>query len=151
MNSQKLRSPRDPEFWIPLAIALALVLALAVGVWVWMGDFNERMRALAVTDPGAALDQTLSVLRLATLILCVLLAAFGIYFFRYCQLGYRQGRLPPSGWWSYGALRAIVGDRARRMARLGQILAVVLLLASIGFGLAVDNLVRLMQSGGLAA
>ena len=73
------------------------------------------------------------------------------YLFRYFQLGCREGRLPPSGWWSFGALRAIVGGKAHRMSRFGLVLTVIVLAAAICFGLAVERLIHLIEAGMLTA
>ena len=112
-----------------------------------MADLLERLELLAQSDPRAALAEAVVWLRRATLAFCALLVLFCLFLYRSCQLARREGRLPPSGWWSYGALHAITGERARRLARFGQWLAGLLVLASIGFGLAVEHFSGLLLAG----
>jgi hypothetical protein len=76
--------------------------------------------------------------------MCIFTAAVAAYIFRFCQLGAREGRLPPSGWWSLGAYRARVGDSVQRFAAAGRVLAVVIGLAGVGLGLAVENLIDVL-------
>jgi hypothetical protein len=151
MNSVKLRSPRDPKFWLPLLVSLALILPLGYFAHLWVTKLVERLDLLAQADPRAALEEAVYWLRRATWIFCALLAVFCIYFLRFCQLGRREGRLPPSGWWSYGALHALVGEKARRVALCGQWIAGFLLAAAPGLALAVEYLARLILAGEFAS
>lgn len=143
----RIRSPRDPGFWLPVVLVLIVLLPLAIAVYVQMTDYIAELETLAAADPEAALARAAAFLRRAVWGMCVLLGAFCLYFFRYSQLGRREGRLPPSGWWSFGALHAVVGERAQRIGRFGQWLAAALLIATIGFGLAVEHLARLIETG----
>ena len=147
----KLRSPRDPEFWLPILASLAVLVPLALYGYSWVTELAARLERLALTHPEAALAEAVYWLRGATWVFCALLVLFGLLLFRSCQLGLREGRLPPSGWWSYGALQAITGDRARRMARVGQWLAGLLLVVSPGLAVAVEYLVRLLLAGDFPA
>ncbi|UCE85658.1 MAG: hypothetical protein JSU66_15210 [Deltaproteobacteria bacterium] len=90
-------------------------------------------------------------LRLSGWAFCAVSAAFSSYLFRYFQLGLRDGRLPPSGWWSLGAYRVAVGPTARRISRFGLVLAGFLFAASVGFALAIENLVRVLLEGPITA
>jgi hypothetical protein len=150
MTRLKLRSPRDPEFWLPAGISLVAVVAAGYFAHARVSELLAELELLAATDPGAAIEQAVYWLRGATLAFCALLAVFCLLLFRSCQLARREGRMPPSGWWSYGALYAKTGEAARRMARLGQWLAGLLLLASLGLAIVVEYTVRLLLSGNLA-
>jgi len=150
MSSVRLRSPRDPGFWLPLLLSLLVIAPAAIGGYVWVAGFIERLQQDAATDPAAAIDEAIRVMRRAIWLLCVIMTAFCAYLFRYCQLARREGRLPPSGRWSYGALHAVVGARAERMGLLGQWLAGLLLAATIGLLFAVEYFSLLIDSGGLS-
>ena len=147
MSRVKLRSPRDPQFWLPLGLSLIVVVALGLYGHARVSDWVEHLEMIAAGDPRAALDEAIYWLRRAALFLCALLALICAFLFRSCQLARREGRLPPSGWWSYGALWATTGDRARRQARIGQWLAGVLLAAAVCLGLAVEYTARLLLAG----
>lgn len=149
MNRIRLRSARDPGFWVPLLLSVLLFVPLAIGAHLWVSGFLERLQQDAAADPAAAIDAAVSTIRRSVWLLCTLLAVFCAYLFRYSQLARREGRLPPAGWWSYGALHAIIGARARRMGRFGQWLAGLLLAASVGLAFAVEHLVTLLEGGGL--
>jgi hypothetical protein len=146
----QLRSRRDPAVWAPLLLSVVLLVPLVLGTQLWLSDWMERIRALASSDPAAAQAEALRALRLASWSFCAALAGLSAYLFRYFQLGRREGRLPPSGWWSFGAWRAAVGPTARRMSRIGLALSVVLFAAGIGFALAVEHLMRLIRDGKFA-
>lgn len=151
MKRIRLRSPRDPQFWLPLLVSLIVILPLGYFAQAWLEQLVERLEQLAQANPRAALQEAVYWLRRATWAFCVLLAAFSLYLFRFCQLGRREARLPPSGWWSYGALHASVGEKARRMARFGQWISAALLLGSPGLAIAVEYLVRLLLAGEFAS
>ena len=151
MNRIKLRSPRDPEFWLPVGISLTFVLSLGYFGHAQVSELITGLRLLAEIDPGAALEQAVYWLRVATLVFCALLIGFCLLLFRSCQLARREGRLPPSGWWSYGALYAKTGESARRMARLGQWLTGLLLLATLALAIAVEHTARLLLAGNFPA
>ncbi|MDT8320607.1 MAG: hypothetical protein RQ826_08785 [Xanthomonadales bacterium] len=124
-----------------------MLVPLVFGVYIFLPGWIKELGILASSDPEAARDEAIRRLRLSAWSFCIVMFVFCVYFFRYCQLGRREGRLPPSGWWSLGALRAIVGPKARRMSEVGLVLSAVLLAASIGFGFAVEHLVRLIERG----
>jgi hypothetical protein len=147
MKSVKLRSRRDPAFWLPIALCVAVLVPLIVGAHFWMTNWLKDLQVLAASDPEAARDEAIRFLRISTWSLCAVMLCFCAYFIRYCQLGRREGRLPPSGWWSLGAFRVIVGRRARRLSEFGFMISAVLIAASIGLGFAVEYLIRLIEGG----
>jgi hypothetical protein len=147
----KLRSHSDPAFWAPLLLAILVLVPLAVCFHLWSSEWIDALRETASFDREAARAEALSALRLLAWVFCAISSVFSAFLFRYFQLGLREGRLPPSGWWSFGALRVAVGPTALRMSRFGMVLAVVLLTATIGFVLAVEYLLRVILTQSLAA
>jgi hypothetical protein len=141
-----LRSRRDPAFWVPLLATLLLLVPLVLVARCWSSDWIGHLRELA-----AAKAQAVRALRLAAWFLCLLTAGFSAYLFRYFQLGGREGRLPPSGWWSFGAFRILVGPKARRASQLGMMVSLMLFTAAVGFALVVEHLIRLIEAGRLSA
>ena len=131
MTWQTIRSWRDPAFWLPLASAVCLVLVLAVGAHSWTRGYLQELQSLGVSDPRAAAAAAERGLRVLGQAVFGFTLAFGALFFRYFQLGFRQQRLPPCGWWSLGARRAVVGSSARRLSRMGVALSLVLPIAGV--------------------
>jgi len=146
----QLRSRRDPSFWVPLLACAVLLVVLAFLANARMSEWARHLRELSAADPAAAKAQAVHVLRIATGSLCLVTIGFCAYLFRYFQLGHREGRLPPSGWWSFGALRAAVGPEARSLSRVGRMLPWLLLAATLGLALAVELLIRLLEAGTLS-
>lgn len=142
MSWVQLRSRRDPAFWAPLLLAVLVLLPMAVWVNVWLSGWLSHLRAIASSDPEAARAEALHAIRTLGWTLCAVSSVFSAYLLRYFQLGLREGRLPPPGWWDLGAHRVAVGPTALRLCRLGLSLSVFLLTAAIGFALAVEYLLR---------
>lgn len=147
----RLRSRREPGVWVPLLAIALLLVPLAVVVQTWLSEWLAHLRELAISDASAAEAEAIRVLRLVAWSLCALTAGFSAYLFRYFQLGGREDRLPPSGWWSFGAVRALVGPQVRRVSQFGLVLSLVLLAAAVGLALSVEHLVCLVEAGRLAA
>ena len=147
----KLRSRRDPAFWAPLLLAVLVLVPLAAWSHLWFSDWIDALRETASFDRETARAEALRTLRLLEWVFCAVSSVFSAFLFRYFQLGLREGRLPPSGWWSFGALRVAVGPTALRMSKFGLVISVVLLTATIGFVLAVECLLRVLLAGKLAA
>lgn len=70
------------------------------------------------------------------------------FLFRFFQLGRRQARLPPEGWWSLGAWRALVGPPARRAGLIGMGLCVALTGATLALVVAIELLLGSLLRGG---
>jgi hypothetical protein len=117
---------------------------MAFWVHVWMSGWLDSLRAIASSDPEAARAEALRALRLLEWASFAVLSLLSAFLFRYFQLGLREGRLPPSGWWSLGAYRLAVGRTARRMSKFGLVLSAVLLTAAIGFVLAIEHLLQVI-------
>ena len=151
MDWVQIRSRRDPAVWAPLLLAVLVIVPMAFWIHAWASGWLDSLRATASSDPEIARAEALRVLRLLEWVFCGVSFVFSAFLFRYFQLGLREGRLPPSGWWSFGALRVAVGPTALRMSKFGRLLSVVLLTATIGFVLAVEYLLRVILAGKLAA
>lgn len=128
-----------------------MLVPLASWAHLWVSGCLDSLRETASSDPEVARSEALRVLRLLELAFGAMSSVFGAFLFRYFQLGLREGRLPPSGWWSLGAYRVAVGPTALRMSRFGLALSVFLLSATIGFVLAVEYLRRAILAANLAA
>lgn len=141
----EIRSRRDPAVWLPLLAVLAVLVPLAIATHVWLDARAEELVRAAEQDPARAIREALVFARTLGWVLAAASAAIGATLLHYCQRGLREGRLPPAGWWSLGAFRIAVGDTALRNARVGRIVAVGLIVASLGLGLATEHLLGLME------
>jgi hypothetical protein len=142
-----LRSKRDPAFWVPLVLALLFVLVLGIGAQRWATGHLLDLQAAAERDPrsaAAGAERTLRNLSWTVGGFCLLNA---VLLARHCQLGLRQGRLPPRGWWSLGAHRMAVGPTADRLGRVGLLLALVLGLVGIVIMFLFDRLIDSLVAG----
>ncbi|NIS07159.1 MAG: hypothetical protein GWN21_18285 [Gammaproteobacteria bacterium] len=147
MDSIELRSRRDPAFWIPLLLSILLLLGFMLAGEAYLSQWLEHLQELASSDPEAAESEVVRILRPATWLFCLAMFGFCAYLMRYFQLGLREGRIPPSGWWSFGALRAIAGPKARRMSRVGLVVSALLLIATLGLVFAVEHMIRVIEAG----
>ena len=150
MEWQTLRSWRDPGFWLPLACALSGVVALALLGDAWVRHYLEGLQSLRASDPQAAAAAAEHGLQLVGQAACGFSLVTAGLLARYFQLGLRERRLPPSGWWSLGARRAAVGPGARLLSLFGLGLSAMLATAGIGCLFAVRHLINAL-SGRLAA
>ena len=137
-----IRSRRAPAFWAPLVVALLVVLLLGLCAQLWVTDHIRHLQAFAKSEPkeaGAVAELTLRGLGWFTGGFCLLSSALLV---RYFQLGLRQGRVPPHGWWSLGAHRAATGTTAQRVGRVGLWLAILLGLLGIASMFLVNHLIE---------
>lgn len=148
MEWQTIRSWRAPSFWLPMLGAVLLVLGLGLAAQFWTHSYLEELRSLRAADPPAAAAAAERGLRLLGQIVCGFSLLLGGLLFRCFQLGLREQRLPPSGWWSLGARRVAVGPGACWLCRLGLALSLLLPAAGVGCLLAVRHLIVVL---GLAA
>jgi hypothetical protein len=144
MERQILRSWRDPRFWLPLTGALGIALAVALLGRLWLLHPLEKLELLRASDPEAAAVAARRGLRVLGWGTCAFAWASAALLARYFQLGLREQRLPPSGWWSLGALRAVVGPQARTRSRFGLGLCGVLAAAGVGCVFAVERLIAVL-------
>jgi hypothetical protein len=146
-----LRSRRDPAVWLPALLVILLLTAIAAWAHVWMSAWLEAVNETASSDPERAVAEAVQMIRLCEVALCAASVLFGTFLYRFFQLGLREGRLPPSGWWSLGAWRAAVGARALRMSRLGLALALLLPISTAVTVLLIECLLRALLHGELSA
>jgi membrane protein required for beta-lactamase induction len=132
-----LRSRRDVSFWLPVLLAVVALVALAIAAQLWTPAYLARLEALRAADPDAAAASAESALRTMGALVCGFTLLVAAVLFRYFQLGRREGRVPPSGWWSVGAHRAMVGATARRFCLAGMALSLGMGLCGVGFLLTV--------------
>ena len=144
MERQTIRSWRDPAFWLPLACALPLIVALGLAAHGWVPRYIHDLESLRDTQPEVAAAAAERALRLLGRGICGFSLATALLLSRYFQLALREERLPPSGWWSLGARRIVVGSGARSLARFGLGLALSLALAGVGCLLAVRHLLEIL-------
>ena len=140
----RIRSRREPGFWLPLVAAPVLALLPSLLAQQWVADHVRSLEALAGSDPEAAAlgaERALRALGWGAGGFCLLAAAL---LARCCQLGLREGRLPPAGGWSLGAHRAATGATARRLARAGLALAAVLAALGLLAALQIERLIRVL-------
>ena len=142
MEWQTIRSWQDRGFWLPLAGALLLVAMIGLSAQWWAHRYLQGLESLRASSPEAAAAAAERGLRLLGQTVCGFSLASAALLFRYFQLGLREQRLPPSGWWSLGARRMAVGPGARGLCRLGLGLSLLLALAGVGTLLAVRQLLE---------
>jgi hypothetical protein len=132
-----------------LLVALVLVAGVA---WaqVWFSTWLENLNATAASDPERAVHEAAQIIRLCEVALSASSVVFAAFFYRFFQLGLRESRIPPSGWWSFGAWRARVGPEARRMSQLGLFLPPLLVASAFVTVVVVECLLRRLLDGRLA-
>ena len=145
MEWQTIRSWRDRGFWLPLVCALVLILSLALGGDLWVRRYIQELQFLRAADPEAAAVAAERGLRLLGQAVAGFSLACSALFARYFQLGLREQRLPPSGWWSLGTRRAAVGPRVRTLSFFGLGLSALLAAAGVGCLVAVRHLLEVLS------
>jgi len=114
---------------------------------LWARHHLEQIQRLGASDPQAAAAAAERGLRLLGEAVCGFSLVCAALLARYFQLGLREERLPPSGWWSLGARRAAVGAGARALGRFGLGLSALLAAAGVGCLVAVDRLLAALSRG----
>jgi hypothetical protein len=145
MEWRIIRSWRDPSFWLPLASAFLLALIAGAAARLWTRAYLDGLEALRASSPPAAAAAAEHGLQVLGQVVCGFSVLSSAVLFRYCQLGLREGRLPPSGWWSLGRRRVAVGSGAQSLCRLGLGLSLLLASAGIGCLLAVRHLLEVLK------
>lgn len=143
----RIRSRRDPAFWAPLLAVCLLAGVAAIGLQHWTTGWTRHLESLRQSDPRAAAEAARPLLRMLAWAVCgVSLATAGLLA-RFFQLAVREERLPPSGWWSVGAYRAMVGAGARRASRFGLLLCALVAAGGVGFLVQMSRLLAAVQPG----
>ena len=104
------------------------------------------LRSLADSDASAAQLEAQRWIREIAWSLAALLVVFAALLGRSCQLGLRQQRMPPAGWWSLGAYRVATGSTALRVGRAGLALALLIALLGIAFPLLVERFLHALPA-----
>jgi hypothetical protein len=116
----------------------------------WFSTWLEKLNATATSDPEQAVHEAVRMIRVCEFALCTSSLAFAAFFYRFFQLGLRESRIPPSGWWSLGAWRARVGPEARRMSQLGRFLPPLLVVSALMAVVLIECLLHSLLNGRLA-
>lgn len=125
-----------------------ILLPLGVAAHLALSDWTAGLRELSQADPEAALANALFVFRMCGWSMLLLTVLFGALLLRYFHLGRIEGRLPPSGWWSFGAFRYATGSTARRMIKFGPTVVGLLLISTIALVVIVEAIARTFSAGG---
>lgn len=120
----------DPRLRRRALAGIAAVVVLAALGFVALSRYVGGLELLAATDPAAAVRRLVRLATLVTALLGAGAAAAGLYFFDLSRRALAAGCFPPPGTWLVSDTPVLRGAAARRKARLGAILA--LLLVAIG-------------------
>ena len=142
----RIRSIRDPAVWAPFAAAVLIGPLLGVCLHLGVASYLRDLQELSTSDPGAAAAAAERTLRGLAWFLTGFVLLFSALLGRSCQLGLRQGRMPPLGWWSLGAYRVATGATARRLGYVGLALAALLGLLGIALPFIVDHFIEALLS-----
>ena len=127
-----IRSRKHPAFWAPLL----LTVLIATFLFVWAYDHTDNL-LVSVNSKGLSDDEIIKVLilEIRTIVWTfgALLIVISVILYKCFSLGVTESRFPPSGLWSLGSWRAIVGPRVKKLALVGYALSLSLFL--MGFGL----------------
>jgi hypothetical protein len=113
-----------------IAGALALGLALQQRVGARLAEID----ALAQSNPIQARVELAGMLRVVAVGLFGLTGGLAVAILDSGRRALAEGRFPPRGVWSIGAVRFATGPRALRLARASIALAVLLFLCSVAGG-----------------
>lgn len=140
----QIRSRRDPAFWAPLLVTVIITTALFLWAQAYTTEFLETINSNTLSTAQSA-SQLILHLRIVTWSFSAILIILSALNFRYFKTGIQEERLPPTGWWSLGAWRAIVGPRVKRLASLGYAFSLLLFITAFGLAIAVEYF--LLQAG----
>jgi hypothetical protein len=138
----RIRSRGHPAVWLPVVVVVGAMAALGAGAQTWV---SARVRAIsdtAATDRELAVAQALELIRLCETALLASSVVFAACLYAFFRRGLREGRLPPSGWWSLGAWRVASGPDVRRMGRLGLALTAFLPASAVAIILVLEFLLH---------
>ena len=121
----RIRSRRDPAFWAPLLLTVLIITPLFMWAHGYKTEFLDTINTNTLSDPKIY-NQLILHIRLIVWPFSIILMALSALNYRCFKAGTREGRLPPSGWWSLGAWRAIVGPRVNKIALFGYAVSLLL-------------------------
>ena len=140
----QIRSRRDPAFWAPLLVTIIITTSFFLWAQAYTTEFLETINSNTLSADQSA-SQLILHLRIVVWSFSAIFIIFSALNFRYFKTGIHEERLPPSGWWSLGAWRAIVGPRVKRLAPLGYAFSLLLFITALGLAIAVEYF--LLQAG----
>ena len=133
----QIRSRRDPAFWAPLLGTIIITTSFFLWAQAYTTEFLESINSNTLSADQSASQLILHV-RIIGWSFSAILIIFSALNFKYFKAGIQEGRLPPTGWWSLGAWRAIVGPRVKRMAPIGYAISLLLFITGIGLAIVVE-------------
>jgi hypothetical protein len=119
--------------WIRLA-AIAGAIGLGLALQQVLGGRLAEIDALAKSDVIRARAELAAILRVVAVGLFGLTGVLGVAMLASGRRALAEGRFPPSGAWSFGAVRHSTGPRALRLARASIAAAVALVVCSLAGG-----------------
>ena len=139
-----MKQKPDPDARRYVAL-VAMTLAL-VGVLMLLSTqrFAEELRELAEEDPALAIDRAEMAIRLMTVTLGTVLAAFAIWLFRFSLRVQSAGCFPPPGTLIVRETRIMTGEQAQSRARLVLVLAGIVAVASIALPIYIWQITNLL-------
>lgn len=134
MAVEQLVSLREPRAWVYLGLSLGLAFVSALALDLGVRHLLRSLGELAADSPDAAALRAAAWLTGLSVFFCSFtLLVSGALFFAFRRAAVEQC-IPPSGAFDIGAVRRVTGEQAVRMAKAGQMLAVVLGLCGLAFG-----------------
>jgi hypothetical protein len=131
MPVERRLSLRDPAVRRVVAVCAALAVAGGLGLHAAV---RHMLRGLEWAPSDVAALRAASWLTAIALFVGSGCVALAFAFFRAFRRAMAEARLPPSGPWSFGAVRIVTGRPAVLLGRIGLCLAVVLGLAGVALG-----------------
>lgn len=133
----RIRSRRDPAFWAPLLLTVLIITPLFMWAHSHTKGFLDTINVNTLSDTKTY-NQLILHVRHIVWPFSVILMVFSALNYRYFKAGAREGQLPPSGWWSLGAWRAITGPRVNKIAPFGYFISFLLFITGIGLVIFVE-------------
>jgi hypothetical protein len=128
-------APTSTKIWLRIGVLVgAVVIGLLLNQLLQL--HLAGLQALAHADPIAARARLASEIRLGGLALFATTGALGVAVMATSRCAARELRFPPVGAWGWGATRTVVsGQPARRLAYVGMILGLLLMVCSLAGGM----------------
>jgi hypothetical protein len=137
MSAPDVQIVRSPRSWLASLAALAGVLVLGLLAERALTARLAEIQALSATDMIRARAELAALLRVGSACLFGLTGATGLSIVLSSRRALAEGRFPPSGVWSWGAVQVLTGARARTFARVARVLgALVIVCSAAGAALA---------------
>ena len=131
MTSPAVQGSRRPRSRATLCAAVALAVLLGLALQHVLRTRLDEIQSLASHDVIRARAELAGILQIVAVGVFGTTGALGVAIFLSSRRAFWEERFPPSGAWSWSAPRVVTGPQARRMARIGMGLALVLVLASL--------------------